>query len=86
MIVSQQDTISAYKVSTGVYISHPGTSTVDYARDLDTESLEDFRLSQHTASINAFICQDFIPTLFPLCAAFVFFKHRCTQLGVGFPQ
>ena len=30
----------------GIDIITPGTSTVDHIRDLDSESLQDFRLSQ----------------------------------------
>ncbi len=40
------DTIHAYKVSTGFEIITPGTSTVDYIQDLDTECLQDFSSSQ----------------------------------------
>lgn len=39
----------------GIDIITPGTSTVDHIRDLDTESLQDFRPSQTQRRVNAFI-------------------------------
>ncbi len=39
----------------GIDIITPGASTVDYIRDLDTESLQDFSVSQTQRRVNAFI-------------------------------
>ena len=50
----------------GIDIITPGTSTVDHIRDLDSESLQDFRLSQTQRQINAFyICLNSLPTQSP---------------------
>ena len=50
----------------GIDIITPGTSTVDHIRDLDTERLQDFSVSQTQRQINAFyICLNSLPTQSP---------------------
>ena len=54
LTASRKDTIYAYKVSTGIDIITPGTSTVDHIRDFDTDCFGRFQCVSNTASINAF--------------------------------
>jgi len=53
----------------------PGTSTVDYIRDLDTERLQDFSVSQTQRRVNAF---NMSWTTSPPNARFVLLCHIVT--------
>ena len=55
----------------GMDIITPGTSTVDHIRDLDSESLQDFRLSQTQRQINALYVWTVFPTQHPLLYRYV---------------
>ena len=60
----------------GFDIITPGTSTVDYIQDLDTESLQDFSVSQTQRQINAFNMSWIIVPPKPALHRYVFRFHH----------